>query len=422
MSPVQLIPSIINIESIQKSSKDPLKPGQFVFGKVEKILPNDTAIIRIENGRVIAQLKATLSAEESYWFEVRSNTNNGIQLKVLDSKSQNRSEPSHLLIEHFQLPETKENFQLLQFFLHKNIPFTKEQMKTAAAWIHHQADSKELTALEWMIKKDLPFTEQTFQSLVAVQESQSFYQQLEKLHSYLENPKFSSSESIQQLKQLISIILGNQSINELENGREVKNMLQKMIQSLGLEYEKELRVGLKDNQSSFESLHSLKPMIMSVMNEPGISRNELEPILHRLTGMQLIAQDFTGPMQQMTMQLPIALGEKQTDVTIQWEGRKKSNGQLDPDYCRILFYLELQSLNKTMIDMQIQNRIVHVSVMNDTEELESIVKQLTPTLKQKLENLGYQLSFIKVIPSFEKGYSQKNILPSDFYEGVDVKI
>jgi hypothetical protein len=427
MSPVQMIQSFFNAESIQKSTTVSLKPGQLIFGRVEKFLPNDTAIIQIGNGRVFAHLKTSLSTEDSYWFEVRSNGDNGIQLKVLAGKGQNISDPSNLLMEHFQLPATKINLQLLQSFLQKNLPFTKEQLRTAATWIENHADSKELTALEWMIKKDLPFSKQTFQSLVAVQESQSFYRQLEKLGSYLEDPKFTSLKTIQPLKQMISTILGNHSIDELGTGIEVKHMLQTMVRSLGLEYEKEVQLWLKDTQNSLETFHSLKPLVMSAMTELGTNGKELEPILNRLTGMQLISQDPSGPMQQMVMQLPIAFGDKQSDVTLQWNGRKTSNGQLDPDYCRVLFYLDLQNMNQTVIDMQIQNRVIHVSVINDTKEIESIVKMLTPSLKEKLESLGYKLSFIKVIPSFEKRkMDHRQMDPDnfymDFYQGVDIKI
>ena len=28
---------------------------------------------------------------------------------------------------------------------------------------------------------------------------------------------------------------------------------------------------------------------------------------------------------------------------MQWSGRKKENGQIDPSFCRVLFYLELEN-------------------------------------------------------------------------------
>ncbi|CRK82810.1 hypothetical protein [Neobacillus massiliamazoniensis] len=420
MSPVQIFQSLFNTESFQNGSLVSLKPGQLLYGRVEKFLPNDTAIIQIGNVKLLAHVKASLSTTDHYWFEVRSNGDDGIQLKVVEGQG---NQPSHLLEEHFKLSETKITGQLLQSFLERNVPFTKEQLRTSITWINHDGDiSQEITALEWMMKKDLPFTKQTFQSLVAVQESASFSSQLEEIGRYLEDPKFASFKTTEPLKQMIATIFENHIIDKVSTGTDVKQMLQSMVHQLGLEYEKEVK-----NTQKLIELHSLKPLLMSAIHELGTNGRELEPVLNRLTGMQLIAQDPIGQMQQMVMQLPISFRETQTDVTLQWSGRKTKNGKIDPDYCRILFYLDLQNLKQTVVDMQIQNKLIHVSVLNDTKEIESIVPVLTPTLKEKLENLGYKLSFIKVIPFSENKkmvllrINSSNVL-SEYYQGVDIKI
>jgi hypothetical protein len=425
MNPIQIIQSIFSAESLQKASLVTLKPGQLLYGRIEKFLSNDTALIQIGKARLVAHLKVSVSTEDSYWFEVRSSGDEGIQLKVVEGKGQGVS--AQLLLEHFQLSDTKLNRQLVQFFLSENVPFTKEQLSKVASWISNSMDANELSALEWMIKKDLPFTKQTFQSLVAVQESESFSQQLEKVGSYLEDPKFSSFKTIQSLKQMITTILGNHSIDELSNGIEVKQMLQAMVKSIGLEYEKDVQLWAKNEENSIESLQSLKSLLIGAMTELGTSGRELEPILNRLTGMQLISQDLTGPMQQMVMQLPLSFGDKHTDVTLQWNGRKTNTGQIDPDYCRILFYLDLQSLNQMVIDMQVQTRVIHVSIINDTKGIQPIVTALTPALKEKLESIGYKLSFINVVPSFEKRtmdprQMSPDLFSNELYQRVDIKI
>ena len=50
----------------------------------------------------------------------------------------------------------------------------------------------------------------------------------------------------------------------------------------------------------------------------------------------------------------------------------KEDGKIDADFARILFYLELESIEKTIIDMQVQNRVVTVTVFNADETLKSI--------------------------------------------------
>lgn len=426
MNPLRMIDSFFNIKNLHRASMVSLRPGQLLYGRVEKLLPNSTAIIQFGNMRLFAQLKANVNDTDSYWFEVRSGVSDGMELKVLEGKGQDQS--GNLFLKNLQLPETKQNLQLLEFISLKNLPISKEQLQLASTWVTNQGDlTKELNALEWMIEKELPFTKPIFQSLVAVQESQSFYEQLEKVGRYLEQPSIGSSKTIQSLIEVISSILENPQSTELESGKAIQHLLRNLVQSLGLEYEKEVQFWSNDEQAPAEPVQSLKPLLMKAMVELGENGKELEPLLNRLTGMQLISQDFVGPMLQMLLQLPFSFGGKQSDITLQWSGRKTNTGQIDPEYCRILFQLDLQSLEQTVIDMQVQNKVVHLSVINDKREMEPIVRALTPILKEKLESIGYTLSFVKVNPTFEKkqiGLPQLNPmnLSTDLYKRVDIKI
>jgi len=426
MNSVHIIRSLVPAESLQKASMVSLKPGQLLYGTVENFLPNNKAIIRIGDMRLFASLQADLPEAAGYWFEVRSTGEDGLELKLVEGKGQRNS--GAFLLDSNQLPETKLNLQLAQFFLSKNIPVTKEQLRLASDWIGDQTDSaKALTALEWMIKNDLPFTQLTFKSLVAVQQSESLSHQLGETKNFLNNPSFSSLETIQSLKEIITSLTKKHSIDDVGAGTEVKQLLKTLVQSVGLEYEHQVRLWPNDHKDSLEQLHSLKQLVIGAMTELGDAGKELEPLVNRLTGMQLISQEFNGPMQQIVMQLPLSFGGKESDATIQWSGRKTKTGQIDSNYCRILFYLDLQSLNQTVVDMQIQNRVVHLSVINDSKGMESIVNALTPILNEKLASVGYTLSFIKVNPSFEtRNLEQFSMidskLPVDIYQRVDMKV
>ena len=68
MNPVQKLQSLFKNGSLQKESLVFLKPGQLLYGRVEKLLPNGMAIIRIGNIRLSATLKADLSPLTNYWF------------------------------------------------------------------------------------------------------------------------------------------------------------------------------------------------------------------------------------------------------------------------------------------------------------------------------------------------------------------
>lgn len=426
MNPVRMIDSLLNSKSLHRASMVSLRPGQLVFGRVEKLFPNSTAMIQVGNMHLFAQLKANVNDKESYWFEVRSGGSDGIELKLVEGIGQDQS--GKLFLKNLQLPETKQNMQLLELISLKNLPISTDQLKLAATWIPNHGDlTKELTALEWMIEKELPFTKPIFQSLVAVQDSQSFYGQLEKVISFLEQSGMESSKTLQSLRDVISFILKNPTSTELESGKAIQDLLRNLVQSLGLEFEKEVQLWTNTEQDAVDPLQSLKPLLMKAMLELGEKGKELEPLLNRLTGMQLISHNSVGPMLQMVLQMPFSFGGQQSDITLQWSGKKTKAGQIDPDFCRILFHLDLQSLEQTVIDMQVQNRVVHLSIINDKKEIEPIVKAYTPMLKEKLESNGYTLSFVKVNPIFDKkhaGVAQPNPmnLSTDLYKRVDIKI
>ncbi|MBL4955019.1 hypothetical protein JK635_22945 [Neobacillus sp. YIM B02564] len=431
MSPIQMLPLLFQKDSIPKAEVPPLRTGQVLFGRVEELYHNETALVRLGNFQVQAQLQAPLAAGNSYWFQVQSSGGDDLQLRVIVKPEQNKRAAESIL-RQFHLPDTKSNRQLLQFFLERNLPITPDTFKQAAEWIGSKTDpTKGLNALEFIFNRNLPFTKETFQALVAVQESTSFFQELKQLQQFLAEPQFASLKTIAPLKQLIADILRDGSadsgIVRFDSGEAVKQLLQEIIHKLGLTYEKEVGVWSLAGKDSMQPLDTLKPLLMSAMAELGAAGEKLEPLLQRLTGMQIIAQDPAAPMQQLVMQLPISFGHMQSDVTIQWNGRKKDNGQIDPDFCRILFYLDLQHLRQTMLDMVVQNKVVHITVVNDTEGIEPIVTIWKPVLKEKLEELGYQLSFINVKPFFKEQMTefqerQSVSLPKELYQGVDIKI
>ena len=69
------------------------------------------------------------------------------------------------------------------------------------------------------------------------------------------------------------------------------------------------------------------------------------------------------------------------DATLQWNGRMKDNGKIDANYARVLFYLQMASMQETVIDMQVQNRVVTVTVFNENSEIQSLAEPLKAALK-----------------------------------------
>ena len=83
-----------------------------------------------------------------------------------------------------------------------------------------------------------------------------------------------------------------------------------------------------------------------------------------------------GPQHQLLMQVPLEFLGKKMDATLEWNGRMKEDGKIDSDFARIMFYLKLDTLNETVVDMQVQNRIVTITVYNDDHSLAAACKYI----------------------------------------------
>ena len=193
-----------------------------------------------------------------------------------------------------------------------------------------------------------------------------------------------------------------------------------ILQSLG--------IGVPIDRAEEQQSGTLKTILYQLMAEstPDYIKKQAEAILTRLAAFQLLSQE-TGPLQNVFMQLPIPFSAAKNDLTIQWTGRKQENGMIDPAYCRIVFYLELSHLKETVIDMNIQNRIITLKIWTEAaREATVAVNTLLPILKDNMEEKGYILSTVKIETHSERkpveSKVEESYYPRAGYTGVDYKI
>ena len=220
------------------------------------------------------------------------------------------------------------------------------------------------------------------------------------------------------------LLQGAQSVVELAvDGKVMKDAMQSLFKTLGFNYEAEL---LNRNLDLARTMEMLKPQLVSLLQDSAVSpalRDAAEAVITRMNG-PLMQSGESGMNQQISMQLPLELLGKRIDATIQWSGRKKDDGKIDADFARILFYLELESIKETVVDMQVQNRVVSVTVFNDDNRLREIGSLLQEKLKVGLESVDYRLSGV-TFKNFEeevrKESGRQNEMMSD-HNGVDYRI
>lgn len=212
-------------------------------------------------------------------------------------------------------------------------------------------------------------------------------------------------------------------VEQAIDGRVMKDAMQSLFKSLGFNYEAGL---LQKDADISRTMEMLKPQLVALLQDSTVSpslRDAAEAMIIRMNGSLLQSGD-SGMNQQIIMQLPLEFLGKQIDATIQWNGRKKADGKIDADFARILFYLELESIKKTVVDMQVQNRVVTVTIFNQENQLREIGYLLQEKLREGLESVEYRLSGV-TFKNFEDEGKRNSIRRNEMtteHGGVDFRI
>ncbi len=367
--------------------------------------------------------------------------NNLDDLMLSKTESVDIEEQLISLLKKVGLGCTKENQQILRLFLNEGLPISKESLTAASQWLKEIAKTdfpKAFEAIKITVQKDLPLTEPVLKSILALQTEETITNTLVKVLDAIQAIGLKSN-STQQLETVLRQLTGQlleTTPNETraepsmnwENGKEISQLLKQTVKVLGLQYEHD--ISLLDKEQTLEGkLMALKPLLMKALEESSDQnvKDKMDQLLTRITGSQLINSEQEGQFQQLLLQLPILLGNHSTDVRFKMMGRKQQNGQIDPDYCRVLFYLELEYLREMLVDVHVQNRIVNIQIFNDNPSLNLVIKSVQPLLKEKLENHQYHLSSIMVSEKETKN-TKKNAATENFssfspsMNGVDIKI
>ena len=215
----------------------------------------------------------------------------------------------------------------------------------------------------------------------------------------------------------------------LTNSETVKNYLQDILKSLGLSHEKMLATPLKVSANEQLIETNLKSLLLAIRNEStGEIQEVASKLVARLTGFQLSSLESNNFL-QLNYQLPIPFWNQTKDLTISWTGKKDKQGKIDADHCRILFYLDFETIGMTTVDMQVQNRMIHVKVVNEIDQLKSISQPFIQNLKENLEKLNYQLSHITFSKPLKEALAIKSshstlvsMISSNEHVGVDIRI
>ena len=410
-------------ENYQGAKPLELRDGQIVYGKINKLFPHQMAEVQIGSQKMIANLSIPLSLDKQYWFQVK-NTNEKPILKVLAEPRESDKVSVTNLLKPLSLPETKENKALIQSLLTNQLPLTKEIISKASEWLTNDSSLKQdLATIRLMLDRNLPFTSDVFHSLSSVQSTKGITNLLTFLQQELSENRLAQPE----LVNLLSEITEEQTM--LENGKPTVDILKEAIQRIGYTYENKLTDDILTQEDLMARKEILKPLLLDLIKNdvPASIKEIASQVIDKITGYQLLSQQV-GPMMQIITEIPIRFFNQQVDVTMQYNGRKKEDGTVDSDYCRILFYLELAHLKETVIDMHVQNRVMSITVQNDLAvQIAPLIDNYKEGLKKNLKEANYTLLSILTKPLTKqpevetKKYGNAS-LAMGAYKGVDLKI
>ncbi|WP_067729349.1 hypothetical protein [Oceanobacillus damuensis] len=243
--------------------------------------------------------------------------------------------------------------------------------------------------------------------------------QLERVLNMLDT--LSAQQTFKQMNETIASIKLEKLFTS--GGAPKEQFLQQLhhvLQYTGLSYENQIATKtLEENQS-------IKAMLLQMLQQSdGPLRERAGQLLHFINGMQLNAVNESVSFIQASLQIPAEKLGLNNDAELELESRKTADGKIDPDYCRIIFYLDLKNLKETIIDMNIQKRSVSITIFNDSPELKEKTQSIHPVLLQGLESLNYQLSAVHFKPLLEQAKANKTATSKPFqpsYQGVDYRI
>lgn len=244
--------------------------------------------------------------------------------------------------------------------------------------------------------------------------SQRLTNQVEPLQSFLTALRFLQEDStyttIQNLQQ-----------NSFSPKSEFIQQIQQMLMTVGLNYEHQLL----SNELS-EDHPTLKQALLQLIQQTDLPINQerAQQLLHFINGLQIQSIEESTHFMYANLTIPGESLNLNKDLYMQFQSKKTDDQTINPNHCRILFLLHLQRLDETIIDMNVQDRIISVNVYNDNSFLKTVVKPFEQALRSRLEEMNYNLSSVTFKPLHEHQENQsvvKEFKKSNF-SGVDFRI
>ncbi|MCK9858211.1 hypothetical protein CFI03_006415, partial [Paenibacillus sp. ATY16] len=181
-----------------------------------------------------------------------------------------------------------------------------------------------------------------------------------------------------------------------------------------------------------ESLKSTLLAIAASSDAPPALRETAQQLVQQITGQQLLlSPERNGAVfSHLTMFVPLTGPDGNQTASVHIQTRRGRQGQLDAENCRLLFDLSMKTLGPTLVDVNVMDKIVSLTLWNDHPAIAALVDSSRNEITASLNQAGYQLLSLRATPTradSDEGEGVKRIMPDPAqfvntrYKGVDIR-
>lgn len=346
---------------------------------------NNQGVFRALQGLGILPLQADYTTWKSDWSTLQQNSNT----VAANSKQQAVNLPNQINIQEIAQVLAKINSQSIDF-IQSLQSFSKQwsQQLNFHQLLNSNLPEQDFIALKGTLTKEiLPFIGEGGRSqLQAMTNTPS---NLSALHQGIQ--ALLQGNELDNLTQLLQKSVTDEKFIAMTPKQQFLHQTSLFIQSLGLDYEHQLLQQIDANKQ----VDSIKGMLLQLASGAEGTQSEAARLINLINGMQIQSFNESQTVVQAAIQIPAERLGLLKDMELEFEGKKNEEGEINPDYCRILFYLNLGALKETVIDMNIQQRKIALTIFNNSQGIKSIANLFKDKLEKSLEGIDYQLGSIQ---------------------------
>ena len=178
-----------------------------------------------------------------------------------------------------------------------------------------------------------------------------------------------------------------------------------LFRNMGLNHEPEVAEKLLSQgkglqrDEDYKIKDNLKAVLLKLMesNEPDQKRTvaATERSLNNLTGQQLMNKlETQKETQTLFFHVPVEADGEIKDMKLYVNARKNGDS-LDWENSSLYFSVELSTYGETGIHLQSKDRLLSISVRNDNDNFEQVMKPLVTALQKEFVDIGYKLGPVR---------------------------